>query len=162
MKDKQYKYTMCSDCATLINIHSAEESLADTLLEKNSMTKKEIKLKLKELHIKHLNSMNKYEIWDITREILYLKIALGKLKKCSKQNWNELKGWGMQHDGGFMFKSGTVYPFGVDLKIEEEILEVLIEEFIAELTPYLNKAEKMLFKVALCEEIFEPDEEDET
>ena len=49
----------------------------------------------------------------------------------------------------------------VDLKIEEEILEVLIEEFIAELSPYLNGAEQMLFKVALCEEIFEPDEEDE-
>ena len=68
----------------------------------------------------------------------------------------------MQHDGGFLFKSGTVYPFWVDLKIEEDSLEVLIEEFIAELTPYLNEAEQMLFKVALCEEIFDPDDVDET
>lgn len=39
---------------------------------------------------------------------------------------------------------------------------MLIEEFIAELSSYLNGAEQMLFKVALCEEIFDPDEEDET
>jgi hypothetical protein len=161
MKNTQYKNTVCSDCATLIN-QSAEDSLMEILLKKNSMTKKEIKLKIQELHTKHLNSMNKYEMWDITREILYLKIALGQLKKCRNQNWNQLKGLGMQHDGGFLFKSGTVYPFWVDLKIEEDSIEVLIEEFIAELTPYLNEAEQMLFKVALLEEIFDPDEEDET
>ena len=162
MKDKHKQNTGCEDFTTLINIQDAEDSLMEILLENNSMTKQEIKMKIQELHTKHLDSLIKYEMWHITREIMYLKIALGQLKKCRKQNWNELKGRGMQYDGGFMFKSGTVYPFGVDLNIEEDRLEVLIEEFIAELTPYLNEAEQMLFKVALLEEIFDPDDIDET
>lgn len=161
MNNRHNQNTGHEDCTTLINIQDAEYSLMHMILEKNSMTKQEIKLKIQELHINHLNSMNKYEMWDITRQILYLKITLGQLKKCRKQNWNQLKGVGMQHDGGFLFKSGTVYPFWVDLKIEEEHLEVLIEEFIAELTPYLNEAEQMLFKLALLEEIFDPDDPDD-
>jgi hypothetical protein len=161
MKNKQNENTEHDDCTTLSTIEDTEDSLMDILLEWDSMTKQEIKLKIQELHTKHLNSMNKYEMWHITREIMYLKIALGQLKKCRKQNWNELKGRGMQYDGGFMFKSGTIYPFGVDLNIEEDRLEVLIEEFIAELSPYLNEAEQMLFKFALCEEIFDSDDIDE-
>jgi len=162
MKNKQNENTEHDDCTTLSTIEDTEDSLMDILLEWDSMTKQEIKLKIQELHTKHLNSMNKYEMWHITREIMYLKIALGQLKKCRKQNWNELKGRGMQYDGGFMFKSGTIYPFGVDLNIEEDHLEILIEEFNAELSPYLDEAELMLFKVALCEEIFDSDDIDET
>lgn len=160
MNNKKEQNNECIDCTTLSTIHDTEDSLMDILLEWDSMTKQEIKLKIQELHTKHLNSMNAYELWDITREILYLKIALGQLKKCRKQNWNELKGRGMQYDGGFMFKSGTVYPFGTDISEDNyESIDLTIQNLIVELSPYLNEAEQMLFKVALCEEIFDHDDD---
>jgi hypothetical protein len=143
------------DCAKLNETQNNEDSLLEILWEKESMTKHEINLKIQELYAKHLNSMDADELWDITREILYLKIALGLMKKHRKTNLNELYCRGMQYDGAFMFKIGNVYPNGVAILADNyEDNSILIQDFISELSPYLNEAEQMLFKVALCEELF--------
>lgn len=123
------------------------------------MNKKQIKMELEKLYAKHLKSMNAEELWDITREILYFKIALGLMKKYSKKNLDELSSHGLQHDGAITFKFGDVYQFGVLLTEEnDEDIDQLIKDFISELSPHLNKAEQMLFKVALCEELFNLDD----
>ena len=125
-----------------------------------SMTKAQINEKLGKLHAKHLKSFDVDQLWDVTRETLYLKIALGLLKKYRKENLNELNEYGMQNDGAFQFKIGNIYPNSVLITAENYKSSVrLVQDFVAEVSPYLNEAEQMLFKVAICEEHFRVDEE---
>ena len=119
------------------------------------MTKEQISEKLAKLQAKHLKSMDGDQLWDITREILYLKLALGLLKKMRKQNLNSLLDHGMQYDGAIQFKIGNIYPNSVLITAENYKSSVrLVQDFVAEVSPYLNEAEQMLFKMALCEEHF--------
>jgi hypothetical protein len=158
MKNKQTQNNGRNQCAKTVDTNKSEDSLLEVLWNNNSMTKHEINIKLDELHTRHLNSMDKDEIWEITREILYLKIALGLMKKHRKTNLNKLDGHGLQYDCAFMFKIGNVYPNGVAVMAENYTSTAhLIQDFVAELSPYLNEAEQMLFKVAVCEEVFNPD-----
>ena len=123
--------------------------------KKLGMTVAQINEKLAKLHAKHLKSMDAEQLWDTTREILYLKIALGLLKKHRKQNLNELLDHEMQYDGALLFKIGNIYPDTVLIMAENYKSSVrLVQDFVGELSPYLNDAEQMLFKIAICEEHF--------
>ena len=122
--------------------------------KKLGMTKAQINEKLSKLQAKHVKSME-LELWDTTREILYFKIALGLLKKYRKQNLNDLLDHEMQYDGALLFKIGNIYPNSVLIMAENYKSSVrLVQDFVAELSPYLNEAEQMLFKIAICEEHF--------
>jgi hypothetical protein len=138
---------------TSSNTQQNEGSFYEILKDTKSMSKNEIKMRIEQLHAKYFNTMVEDELWEITREILYLKIALGLMKKHRKNNLNKLIGDRMQYDCEFWFKTGEVYPNGVTLcSVNYTNAALLIQDFIAELSPYLNKAERMLFKVALCEQ----------
>ncbi len=142
------------------NITNKLKAINQKRVKAMSMTKTQINDKLEKLLVKHLKSMDGYQIWEITREILYLKIALGLLKKHKKSNLNELLDIVMNYDGAFQFRIGNIYPTTVLLTAESCKSSVrLVQNFVKEVSAYLNDSEQMLFKIALCEEHFKPSAE---
>lgn len=135
--------------------HPKRYSLFEKLCNTKSMSKHEIKIRIEQLYAKHLNCMDADELLNITREIFYLKIALILIKKHRKNNLNNFFADRMQDDRRFKLNMGDVYPSGVEIyseSMEDHVL--LIQDFIAQLSPYFTKAEQMLFKVALCDQNF--------
>ena len=119
------------------------------------MNKQQINNKLEKLYAKQIKSMDFDEIWDITREILYLKIALGLLKKYKKQDISSLPDTAKYYDDSLKFPIGNIYPNAVLITTEKyKNTQKLVSDFIRDLSPFLNEAERMLFKVAICEEHF--------
>jgi hypothetical protein len=119
------------------------------------MTKKQINSKLEKLRAKHIKAMEVNQIWELTREILYYSMALSMLNKYKKNNLNELIHYTMQYDGAFVFKIGNIYPDCICLLAEDYKSSVrLVKDFVAEVSPFLNEAEQMLFKLVICEEHF--------
>jgi hypothetical protein len=142
------------------NISNKLKTINQKRVKAMSMTKTQINDKLEKLLGKHLKSMDGDQIWEITREILYLKIALGLLKKHKKSNLNELLDIALNYDGAFQFRIGNIYPTTVLLTAENYRSSVrLVQDFVNELSAYLNESEQMLFKIALCEEHFKPSED---
>ena len=142
------------------------DSLFNVLEERTTLTISEMESILQGIRIRHLESMDKDELWLLTREMLYLKYAIGLMKKHQFCNLVELEGYGLESDFAFIFKMGRLYPNGVAVMYEDSYNcrdnAQMIKDFIAELSPYLNEAEQMLFKFAICEENFNPEtDEDE-
>jgi hypothetical protein len=119
------------------------------------MNKKRINNKLEKLYAKQIKSMDFDEIWDLTREILYFRISLGLLKKYKKQEISALPDEAKNDDDSLIFPIGNIYPNSVLITTEKyKNTQKLVSDFIRDLSPFLNEAERMLFKVAICEEHF--------
>jgi hypothetical protein len=85
------------------------DKLFDVLGEKNSMTVKEMETKLQEIKVRFFESMDKYELWLLTREMLYLKYAIGIMKNQWAQNLVELVRCGFEkNDFAFVFPMGRM------------------------------------------------------
>jgi hypothetical protein len=142
------------------------ELLFHVLGKKKSMTMCEMESKLQEIKLRLLESMNKDELLLLTREMLYLKYAIGLMRKHNLSNLYELSRHGLDYDLAFLFPMGRMYPDGVAVMLETTYTckdnTQLIKDFIAELSPYLNDAEQMLFKFAICEENFNPENDEDT
>jgi hypothetical protein len=139
----------------------SEEISLFNRLETNSLTLVEIETTLQDIRVRHSESMDYYKLWLLTREMLYLKYAVGLMRKHNLSNLNELSRHGLDYDLAFKFKMGRLYPNGVAIMFEDDYkftdYTQVIKDFIAELSPYLNEAEQMLFKYALCEEHLNPE-----
>ena len=126
------------------------------------MNKEQINKKLKNLYARHLKSLDRDELLDITREVLYLKIGLGLLKKYRKQKFSDLpEEWFDDVTKQFCFGTAHIYP-----PYDDSVTVVLMTDFygksvdliravVADVSPFLSEAEVMLFKVAFCEEHFQ-------
>jgi hypothetical protein len=131
------------------------KKLQEKGLKKLRMTKIQIENKLEKLRVKHIKAMEYNRIWDLTRETLYYSMALSMLNKYKKNNLNELIDHVMQYDGAFVFKIGNIYPNSVLTTAKNYKSSVrLVKDFVSEVSPFLNAAEQMLFKLAICEEHF--------
>ena len=142
------------------------DKLFDVLSEKNSMTIKEMETKLQEIKFRFFESMDKYELWLLTREMLYLKYAIGKMKNQWTQNLVELNRCGFEkNDFAFVFPMGRMYPNGVAVMSENVYTWTdnaqMIRDLLAILSPHLTEAEQMLFKFAICEENFNPETDED-
>ena len=81
MKTKQKKKIASTQSATTNKKQkNSYDKLFDMLDEKKTMTLKEMETKLQEIKVRFFESMDKYELWLLTREMLYLKYAIGKMK----------------------------------------------------------------------------------
>ena len=144
---------------------SEEVSLINRLAESNSMTLVEIEAILQGIRVRFFESMDKYELWRLTREMLYLKYAIALMKKHNLSNLSELRHHGLHSDQEFWFQMGRLYPNGVAVMYEDNYNctdnAQMIRDFIAELSPYINEAEQMLFKFAICEENFNPETDED-
>jgi hypothetical protein len=144
---------------------SEEISLINRLAESNSMTLIEIEAILQDIRVRFFESVDKYELWRLTREMLYLKYAVGLMRKHNLSNLYELSRHGLHSDQEFWFQMGRLYPNGVAVMFEDSYNYTsntqLIKDFITELSPYLNEAEQMLFKFAICEENFNPETDED-
>jgi hypothetical protein len=155
IKNIQNNNNKRTGCTTSSNTQQNIISFYELINDTKSMSKNEIKIRIKQLQAKYFNSMVEDELWEITREILYLKIALGLMKKHRKNNLNKLVGERIQFDCEFIFKTGRVYPNGVSVyKDNYTNAALVIKDFIAEISPFLNGAEQMLFKLTFSEQSF--------
>ena len=166
MKTNQKKKIASTQSATTSKKNKKSyDKLFDVLSEKNSMTLNEMETKLQEIKVRFFESMDKYELWLLTREMLYLKYAIGKMKKHCAQNLVELVGHGLDDDFAFRFKMGRWYPNGMAVMSEGVYTWTdnaqMIRDLLAELSPHLTEAEQMLFKFAICEENFNPETDED-
>ncbi len=142
------------------------DKLFNVLSEKNSMTIKEMETKLQEIKVRFFESMDKYELWLLTREMLYLKYAIGKMKEHWAQNLTDLVRNGFDRDDfAFIFQMGRMYPNGVAVMYEDSYYctdnAQMIRDLLSELSPHLTEAEQMLFKFAIYEENFNPETDED-
>lgn len=141
------------------------DKLYAVLSEKKSMTLKEMETKLQEIKVRFFESMDKYELWLLTRETLYLKYAIGKMKEHWAQNLVDLVGHGLDDEFAFRFKMGRWYPNGFAVMSDDVYTWTdnakMIRDLLSELSPHLTEAEQMLFKFAICEENFNPETDED-
>ena len=166
MKTKQKnKIASTQSADTSKKQKNSYDKLYAVLSEKKSMTLKEMETKLQEIKVRFFESMDKYELWLLTREMLYLKYAIGKMKNQWAQNLADLVGQGLDDDFAFRFKMGRWYPNGVAVMSEGVYTWTdnaqMIRDLLAELSPHLTEAEQMLFKFAICEENFNPETDED-
>ena len=166
MKTKQKnKIASTQSADTSKKQKNSYDKLFDMLDEKKTMTLKEMETKLQEIKVRFFESMDKYELWLLTREMLYLKYAIGKMKNQWAQNLADLVGQGLDDDFAFRFKMGRWYPNGVAVMSEGVYTWTdnaqMIRDLLAELSPHLTEAEQMLFKFAICEENFNPETDED-
>ncbi len=102
-----------SNSTKLSETKAEKNSLLDILLETNSLALVEIETILQYMRLKHSESLDKNELWMLTREMLYLKYAVGLMRKHNLSNLNELSRHGLDYDLAFKFKMGRLYPNGV-------------------------------------------------
>ena len=126
------------------------------------MNKEQINKKLKNLYARHLKSLDRDELLSITKEVLYLKIGLGLLKRYRKQKFSDLpEEWFDKHSKNFLFGTAHIYPPYGDSETVVLMTDFygksvdLIRAVVADVSPFLSEAEVMLFKVAFCEEHFQ-------
>jgi hypothetical protein len=166
MKTNQKKKIASTQSATTNKKQkNSYDKLYSVLSKKKSMTLKEMETKLQEIKVKFFESMDKYELWLLTREMLYLKYAIGKMKEHWAQNLVDLLGHGLDDDFAFRFKMGRWYPNGMAVMSEGVYTWTdnaqMIRDLLAELSPHLTEAEQMLFKFAICEENFNPETDED-
>jgi hypothetical protein len=167
MKTNQKKKIASTQSATTNKKQkNSYDKLFNVLSEKKSMTLKEMETKLQEIKVRFFESMDKYELWLLTREMLYLKYAIGKMKKHWAQNLVELDRCGFdRYEFAFSFPMGRMYPNGMAVMSEGVYTWTdnaqMIRDLLAILSPHLTEAEQMLFKFAICEENFNPETDED-
>ena len=167
MKTKPKKKIASTQSATTNKKQkNSYDKLFDMLDEKKTLTLKEMETKLQEIKVRFFESMDKYELWLLTREMLYLKYAIGKMKNQWAQSLVELVGHGLdRHDFAFLFPMGQMFPNGMALMYEDGYYctdnAQMIRDLLSELSPHLTEAEQMLFKFAIYEVNFNPETDDD-
>jgi hypothetical protein len=165
MKTKQKKKNSPSNSADSGKNQIKRISLWNRIEVRNTLSMYEMTTILQEIQVRYLESMDKYELLRLTREMLYLKYAIGLMRRNYISELAELWCHGLGSDFAFTFKMGRMYPNGVAVMYEDNYNctdnTQMIKDFIAELSPYLNEAEQMLFKFAICEENFNPETDED-
>ena len=166
MKTKQKQKNSPSNSAESGKNQNKRISLWDKIKERNTLNMSEMTRILEEIEVRYLESMDKKELLHLTREMLYLKYAIGKMKNQWAQSLVELVGHGLdRHDFAFLFPMGQMFPNGMALMYEDGYYctdnAQMIRDLLSELSPHLTEAEQMLFKFAIYEENFNPETDED-
>ena len=166
MKTKQKQKNSPSNSADSGKNQIKRISLWNRIEVRNTLSRYEMTTILQEIEVRYLESMDKKELLHLTREMLYLKYAIGFMRKNYISELAELWFHGLDSDFAFRFKMGRLYPDGVEIMFDDDYnftnITQLIKDFVTILSPYLSEAERMLFKYALCEEHLNPENDEDT
>jgi hypothetical protein len=154
-----------SNCVKASEPEKKRVKLMEKIEERQNLTDYEMETILREIQVRFYESMDKYELWLLTREMLYLKYALALMRKHNISNLIELTRKGLSDDFAFEFPMGRMYPNGVAVMYDDSYNFTgnarMISDLLINFSPYLNDADQMLFKIAICEENFNPETDED-